>query len=270
MSIFTAYSSVDSPQQWMNILGGNTNSVPGTGTTVYDVSGNNLNGTLLSGVTYNSSNGGYLTFDGVNDWCNFQIASKPLGTLYDQTSFSFGGWFMFPTSGTTTIVLLGKGGPNTNSWGWSLQIDKINGTQFQANMVTCSSPNSFTGQAGFSSTLTNPNGAGTILANTWYFVFGTLDWGNAQGNSAGTRSLRCYVANNSTGVISVGTAGTSTGAWLRGSNTYGWTLGISMIDSPSTTWYNYSVGNIEVYTGIALSIQQIGQIFNKNKALYGY
>lgn len=46
---------------------GNLDSYPGTGTTIYDLSGNSNNGTLLNGVGFNQVNGGVLTFDGVDD-----------------------------------------------------------------------------------------------------------------------------------------------------------------------------------------------------------
>lgn len=46
----------------------NPNSYPGTGTTIYDLSENGNNGTLVNGVSYNSSNGGVLVFDGNNDY----------------------------------------------------------------------------------------------------------------------------------------------------------------------------------------------------------
>jgi len=47
---------------------GNLDSYPGTGTTIYDLSGNGNNGTLVNGVGYNQVNGGVLTFDGVDDY----------------------------------------------------------------------------------------------------------------------------------------------------------------------------------------------------------
>lgn len=47
---------------------GNLDSYPGTGTTIYDLSGNGNNGTLYNGVGYNQTNGGVLTFDGVDDY----------------------------------------------------------------------------------------------------------------------------------------------------------------------------------------------------------
>ena len=48
----------------------NSKSYPGSGTTWTDLSGNGNNGTLLNGVGYSASNGGSLTFDGVNDFVN--------------------------------------------------------------------------------------------------------------------------------------------------------------------------------------------------------
>jgi hypothetical protein len=43
-------------------------SYAGSGTTWTDISGNRNNGTLTNGPTYNSSNGGSIVFDGVNDY----------------------------------------------------------------------------------------------------------------------------------------------------------------------------------------------------------
>ena len=46
---------------------GNPKSYPGSGTNVSDLSGNGNNGTLVNGVGYVGTNGGSLSFDGVND-----------------------------------------------------------------------------------------------------------------------------------------------------------------------------------------------------------
>jgi hypothetical protein len=53
------------------------NSYPGTGTTIYDLSGNGNNGTLYNGVGYNQTNGGVLTFDGADDYVGTNSPSLP-------------------------------------------------------------------------------------------------------------------------------------------------------------------------------------------------
>jgi len=44
------------------------NSYPGSGTAWRDLSGNSNNATLVNGPTFNSRNGGVITFDGVDDY----------------------------------------------------------------------------------------------------------------------------------------------------------------------------------------------------------
>jgi hypothetical protein len=55
---------------------GNNTSYPGSGTTWYDLSEGANSGTLVNGVSYNSSNGGFLSFDGVNDYVNLGQSNK--------------------------------------------------------------------------------------------------------------------------------------------------------------------------------------------------
>lgn len=55
---------------------GNRRSYPGTGTTWYDLSGNNNHGTLTNGPVFNSINYGNIVLDGTNDYIDcgsFQI-----------------------------------------------------------------------------------------------------------------------------------------------------------------------------------------------------
>jgi hypothetical protein len=83
---------------------GLTSSYTGTGTTIYDISSNSYTGTFVNGPIFNSSNGGNIIFDGVNDYIstiapsyiasnNFtvDIWCRPTGTIqnYSQTSSGF-------------------------------------------------------------------------------------------------------------------------------------------------------------------------------------
>jgi hypothetical protein len=59
------------------------NSYPGSGTTWYDVSGNNNNSTLTNGPTYNSANNGTIVLDGSNDTI-LAPSCNSLGGLSEQ------------------------------------------------------------------------------------------------------------------------------------------------------------------------------------------
>ena len=54
----------------LNLDAAQLRSYPTTGTTWTDLSGNNNNGTLVNGPSFNSDNGGSIVFDGSNDYVN--------------------------------------------------------------------------------------------------------------------------------------------------------------------------------------------------------
>jgi hypothetical protein len=69
----------------LNLDAGNSASYAGTGTTWTDLSGRGNNGTLVGGVSYNSSNQGYLVFNG-----NSGGTTDSYVTLPATTDFAFG------------------------------------------------------------------------------------------------------------------------------------------------------------------------------------
>jgi hypothetical protein len=68
----------------------NRKSYSGTGTTWSDLSGNNYNGTLTNGPTFNGANGGSIVFDSTDDFVN-------VGNIGTITSFTVLVW-CYPTS----------------------------------------------------------------------------------------------------------------------------------------------------------------------------
>jgi hypothetical protein len=103
----------------------NVSSYPGSGTVVTDLSGNGNTGTLVNGPTFSSGDGGYITFDGSNDyldttWTGTSTKSLTLTIwvyLNDINSFrSYMGidtsvaidrsQFYFQKAGTTTLGML--------------------------------------------------------------------------------------------------------------------------------------------------------------------
>ena len=68
---FNSGSSIITTNLVLHLDVSNSNSYSGSGTTWTDLSGNSNNGTLENGVSYSSSDGGYLVFDGSNDFISF-------------------------------------------------------------------------------------------------------------------------------------------------------------------------------------------------------
>lgn len=71
---------------------GNVKSYPGSGSTWFDLTGNSNDGTLVNGPTYNSTDGGSIVFDGVNDYASCKNSSL---NISDNLSVSL--WIKFPT-----------------------------------------------------------------------------------------------------------------------------------------------------------------------------
>ena len=104
---FTGAPVVDSSLQlWLD--SGQTSSYPGTGTAWTDLSGNSRNGTLTNGPTYSDTDGGYIVFDGTNDFVQCS------GSL-TVTAATFVSWIRRNgTQGTYDGILFSRG---TNTTG---------------------------------------------------------------------------------------------------------------------------------------------------------
>jgi hypothetical protein len=89
----------------------NTKSYPGSGTTWRDLSGNGNNGTLTNGPTYNSTNGGSIVFDGLNDYVDIGVK----GTLNPST-ITVSAW-MKPESSLSSKYII-----RNRTYGWGILI----------------------------------------------------------------------------------------------------------------------------------------------------
>jgi len=68
----------------------NPSSYPGSGTIINDLSRNNLSGTLVNGPTYNTTYGGNITCDGVNDYIQLtdvNVTSFTVSIVYSPLAF---------------------------------------------------------------------------------------------------------------------------------------------------------------------------------------
>jgi len=87
----------------------NTKSYPGTGTTWTDLSGNGVTGTLVNGATFNSGNGGYIVFDGANDY-----VSTINDIVLEEEDFTMGFWAFADDVSTNNRSLASS--QTTNNW----------------------------------------------------------------------------------------------------------------------------------------------------------
>lgn len=83
-------------------------SYNGSGTTLGDVSGNGVDGTLVNGVGYNSSNGGALVFDGNDDYVSFSSG------LSSTDNLTYEAW-VNPSSFSGLKIILIPDGWNTGN-----------------------------------------------------------------------------------------------------------------------------------------------------------
>jgi len=76
-------------------------SYSGSGTTWYDRSGGDHDGTLISGPTHSTDNGGLFGFDGVNDYVNCPATNSVIGENISVISLS--GWVKLTDSSSAYV-----------------------------------------------------------------------------------------------------------------------------------------------------------------------
>ena len=130
----------------LNLDASNANSYPGSGTTWYDLSGNNKNGTLTNGPTFSSANGGSIVYDGADDTVTCNLVTS------DANNVTMEAWFKATTlPGDRGLILNGNGGSN----GYGLQFGAC-GTAGTTLYVF------------FGGINCNVVSYGTLVTNTWY------------------------------------------------------------------------------------------------------
>lgn len=89
-------------------------SYPGSGTIWNDISGNGLNGTLINGPTYNSSNAGSIVFDGVDDYITISSITNPIYTIdiWHRLGGNDGTYGCFASSGDNGFAISEGGNAN--------------------------------------------------------------------------------------------------------------------------------------------------------------
>jgi len=238
----------------LHLDAGNSSSYPGTGTSWYDLTLNNLPSILFNGVGYSSNNGGYMVFDGVNDYING--TGNGLYNFTDGTKdipFTMGGWFY--RNDANTFMLLNKGDTgNGTSQAYSVGIssNKLGVTLYDGD-----------GDGGKSITRTMTN---TLSTNTWYNWHVTYA-GNNGNDPNSANYINIYIngvlqssTNSTSGVYArMRTLNSSNNLWLGSfgsTGTYKWISNNGRI--PQYVIYNR-----------VMSQSEITQNFNALKSRYG-
>jgi hypothetical protein len=119
----------------LNIDPSKSSSYPGTGNTIYDLSGSGNTGTLVSSPTFSSFNSGSLVFNG-NSYITRSLA------LNTGQNFSVTAW-IYPTSlsGGGRNAIIGNGYPFLTDNGWFFCISNNNFGTFQSLMISLGQDN---------------------------------------------------------------------------------------------------------------------------------
>ena len=128
----------------LHLDAGNTRSYPGSGNTVYDLSGFGNTSALTNGPTYNSSNLGAFVLDGSNDY----ILVNSQANILSKTAYTKIAYIYISNFSTANNII--SGGFSGQHAFWMSSTDKLH--------------------AGHNGAWNTVVGATSLSLNTWYFA----------------------------------------------------------------------------------------------------
>jgi len=216
----------------LNLNAADKNSYPGSGTTWSDTSGNGKNTTLTNGPTFNSANGGYISFDGTNDYGSITGGSYTILLGNGDIAWTTTTWIRTSTSanglGAGSVISNASSGPVYSMMG--VNASKIVYWSYHSSL------------GGWYSNLGNT----TINNNTWHM----LTWVNYSNST-----MQMYVD---------GVLDSSTFSSLSGNN--------NPLDIIGASWAANFAGDIAslyINKEFSLSSAQILQNYNAQKSRFG-
>ena len=217
----------------LNVDAGKSASYPGTGTTIYDLSGSGLTGTLVSSPTFSTLNGGSLVFGG----SSYITRSSALDT---GQNFSVTAW-IYPTSLGSRNAIVGNGYPYTTDNGWLFCICDNNFSLFQALFLSI--------------------GQNNVLKISNSYVFQLNKWSHVSCSvSGGGSSVKFYV----NGVETSYGFTTGSGRTISYSNNE---FHIGMRHSTTAERFGGNISQVQIYN-TTLTAQEILQNYNATKSRY--
>jgi hypothetical protein len=188
------YPSIVTDGLVLNFDVGFTPSYPTTGTTLYDVSSGGNNGTLINGPAFNSSDGGSIVFDAVDDYIT---ASQIFSGNMDSTDLTYNVW-CYPTGSSSGFGALVNQGqynyePTWMSNGSSFWLWNYDETIIQANGLSQNkwyNVNVIKNGTNHTMTIYYDN---TVFSQTVTSSKSGINWGDRGGN------VNIYIGQNGAG-----------------------------------------------------------------------
>lgn len=209
-----------------------TASYPGTGTTLFDVSNNSLNGTM-SNITFTDP---YFTYNGTSS-----TVSIDDNALLEPGSgdFTLEAWVYYSviTGSTRTFISKTNNGGGAADWSYGLRTNAAGATYLEVGNGTTS--------------VTSPSY--NVSTGQWYHIVGV--WTNIASNSI---ALYINGASQGSNAHSFASVKNSTRPLYLGSYNGG----------EYSQWFNGRMGIVRYYNS-ALTASQVLQNYNANRAIYG-
>ena len=209
-----------------------TSSYPGTGTTLFDISGNGLSGTM-SNITYTDP---YFTYNGTSS--TVSVADNAL--LEPGTGdFTLEAWVYYSVIAGSTRTFISKtnNGGGSADWSYGFRTNSASATYLEVGNGTTS--------------VTSPSY--NVSTGQWYQIVGV--WTNIASNSI---ALYINGASQGSNAHSFTSINNSTRSLYLGSYNGG----------EFSQWFNGRIGIVRLYNA-ALTTDQVLQNFNANRATYG-
>lgn len=209
-----------------------TSSYPGTGTTLFDISGNGLSGTM-SNITYTDP---YFTYNGTSS--TVSVADNAL--LEPGTGdFALEAWVYHSviTGSQRTFISKTNNGGGAADWSYGLRTNSAGATYLEVGNGT--------------TTVNSPSY--NVSTGQWYQIVGV--WTNIASNSI---ALYINGASQGSNAHSFASVKNSTRSLYLGSYNGG----------EYSQWFNGRMGIVRYYN-VALTTAQVSQNFNANRATYG-
>lgn len=209
----------------------NSASYPGTGTTVTDLSGNGLDGTM-SNITYTSP---YFTYNGTSS--TVSIADNAL-LEPGSGDWTMEAWVYYTTiTGSSRIVMAKSNGGLAADWGYGIRTNSSGAAYIEVGNGTTS--------------VNSP--AGTVTTGQWYQLTGV--WTNVAANTVEFYVNGVSQGSNSHAFSSV--KDTTNPLYLGSFN-----------NGQFAQWFAGRMGVVRIYNK-ALSSAEVTQNYNATKSRYG-